>query len=56
MSGFGIIEASSDTTLNIKEDFNTDNNIKNKKIMNVALRCTYYVFYRRNKTWENPIL
>ena len=27
-----------------------------EKIMNIAVRCTYYVFCRRNKAWANPEL
>ena len=26
------------------------------KIMNIAIRCTYYIFCRRNKGWTDPNL
>ena len=26
------------------------------KIMNIAIRCTYYIFCRRNKEWTDPYL
>ena len=27
-----------------------------RKMMNIAIRCSYYVFCRRNKAWNNPDL
>ena len=59
MSALGIYEASSDTILTMMEDLGIDNNVQSpiiKKIINIALQSTYYIFCRRNKTWTDPAL
>ena len=41
------------------DDLNLDKPAQNyviRKDMNIAIRCTYYVFCRRNKPWNNPAL
>ena len=38
------------------EDLKLDKNAQKhiiRKIINVAIRCSYYVFCRRNKSWTN---
>ena len=40
-------------------DLDTPYNLRNRiisKIMNISIRCTYYVFRRRNKDWTDPAL
>ena len=27
-----------------------------KKVVSITIRCTYYIFCRRNKSWPNPDL
>ena len=57
MSTLGIYEASSDTILNMMNDLGIAKSVQIsiiKKIMNIAVRSTYYIFCRRNKTWTDP--
>ena len=59
MSALGIYEASSDTILNMMNDLGIAKSVQIsiiKKIMNIAVRSTYYIFCRRNKTWTDPAL
>ena len=55
----GILESSSDSMLGMMKELSIDNSTQKaiiKKIMNIAVRFTYYVFCRRNKAWTNPEL
>ena len=47
-----------DSLLSMFKDFNLDQNQNCiiKKVVSVAIRCTYYAFCRRNKSWPNPEL
>ena len=59
MSALGILGSSSDSLLSMFKDFNLDQNYQNyiiKKAVSIAIRCTYYVFCRRNKSSPNPAL
>ena len=59
MSALGIYEASSDTILNMMNDLGIAKSVQIsiiKKIMNIAVRSTYYIFCRRNKAWTDPAL
>ena len=59
MSALGILGTSSESFLSMLTDFNFDEKTKNHallKSMNIAIRCTYYIFCRRNKSWTNPEL
>ena len=59
MSALGILDSSHDTLLNMMKDLGIDTNDQKsviEKIMNVAVRCTYYVFCQGNKTWTNSDL
>jgi len=54
MSALGIYDASSDTILTMMNDPGIDNSVQKsiiKKIINIAVRSTYYIFCRRNNTW-----
>ena len=59
MSALGILGSSSDSLLSVIKVFNFDQNSQNhiiKKFVCIAIRCTYYVFCRRNKPWPSPEL
>ena len=59
MSALGIFESSSDSIVTMMDDLGFDKNRRSqiiKKIINVSVRCTYYIFCRRNKPWTNPEL
>ena len=59
MGALGMLESSSDSLLHMMKELGIDNSTQKviiKKIMNIAVRCTYYVFCRRNKAWTNPEL
>ena len=50
---------SSESLLLMLEDLKLDKNAQKhiiRKIINIAIRCSYYVFCRRNKSWTNPDL
>ena len=59
MGALGILESSADSLLQMMKELGIDNSTQKviiKKIMKIAVRCTYYVFCRRNKAWTNPEL
>ena len=59
MGALGILESSSDSLLQMMKELGIDNStqtVMSEKIMNIAVRCTYYVVCRRNKAWTNPEL
>ena len=59
MSSLGIFESSSDSVIKMIEDLGFDKNRQSyiiKKIINVAVRSSYYIFCRRNKPGMNPEL
>ena len=59
MGALGILESSSDSLLHMMKELGIGNSTQKviiKKIMNIGVRCTYYVFCRRNKAWTNPEL
>ena len=59
MSALGIYGMSSDTFLRMLRDLNFNQNLTHQIIMkasNIAIRCTYYIYCRRNKQWLNPEL
>ena len=59
MSALGIFESSSDSIVRMMDDLGFDKNGRSqiiKKITNVSVRCTYYIFFRRNKPWTNQEL
>ena len=59
MSALGIFESSSDSMVTMMDDLGFDKNRRSqiiKKIINISVRCTYYIFCRRNKQWTNPEL
>ena len=59
MSTLGALDKSSDSLLAMLSDFDTPYNLRNRiisKIMNISIRCTDYIFCRRNKDWTDPAL
>ena len=59
MSALGIFGASSDSLLQMLQDLHFDSNIQNNIVMkasNIAIRCSYYIYCRRNKQWTCPNL
>ena len=59
MSTLGLLGKSSDSLLSLLEDLKFDRPSSThtvKKIMNIAIRCSYYIFCIRNKPWTDPAL
>ena len=59
LSALGILGTSSESFLSMVTNLNFNEKTKKHallKSMNIAIRCTYYIFYRRNKSWTNPEL
>ena len=59
MSTIGIMGKSSESLLLMLEDLNLDKPTQNyliRKVMNIAIKCTYYIFCCRNKPCSNPNL
>ena len=59
MSALGIFGTSSDTFLQMLKDLNSNQVLTHHIIMkasNIAIRCKYYVYCRRNKQWTIPEL
>ena len=59
MSTLGLLGKSSDSLLSLLEDLKFDMPSSThtvKKIMNIAIRCSYYIFCIRNKPWTDPAL
>ena len=59
MSTIRIIDKSSESLLLMLDDLNLDKPTQNyviKKVMNIAITCTYCIFCCRNKPWSNPDL
>ena len=59
ISAIGVFEKESSTFLKMLKDLDIDeNHIKYciKKIINIAIRSTYYIFCCRNKEWTKPEL
>ena len=59
MSALGALDKSYDSLLAMLNDLNLPYNLRNRlisKVMNISIRCTYYIFCRRNKDWTDPAL
>ena len=59
MSALGIFGTSSESLLSMLTDLHFNEKTKQNVIlkrMNIAVRCSYYIFCRRNKSWTNPDL
>ena len=59
MSALGILGSSSHSLLSMVRDFSLDQDHHNhiiKKVVSIAVRCIYYIYCRRNKSWPYPEL
>ena len=59
MSTLGIMGKSSESLFLMLDELKFDKTVQKhiiRKTMNIAIRCSYYVFCRRNKAWNNPDL
>ena len=59
ISALGVLDNSCDSLINVMKDLDKSETLQRhevSKIMNVAIRCTYYIFYCRNREWPNPDL
>ena len=59
MSALGIFGTSSDTFLQMLNDLNFNQNLTHNifmKASDIAIRCTYYIYCRRNKQLTSPDL
>ena len=57
MNTIGVMCRCSESLLLMLDNLNLDTPTENhiiRKVMNMAIRCTYYVFCHRNKLWNNP--
>ena len=59
MSSLGTMGTSFDSLITMLDDLQMDKSnskIIIRELMNIAIRCTYYVLCCRNKSWTNPEL
>ena len=56
MSALGALDSSCDSLMELVEDLDFAEKLRKQKIMNIAIRCTHYIFCRRNKEWTDPNL
>ena len=59
MSALSIFGTSSDSLLQMLQDLHLDANVQKnivRKASDIAIRCYYYIYYRRNKQWTCPDL
>ena len=59
MSALGIFDKGTSDFLDMLTDLQFDAATKNyilRKLINIAIRTSYYIFCRRNKEWPNPEL
>ena len=59
ISTLGLYKTSTDTILTTMKDLGIDNSVQKsiiKKIINIEVRSTYYIFCHKNKTCTDPAL
>ena len=59
MSALGALDSSCDSLMELLKNLEFPEKFHRRlisKIMNIAIRCTYYIYYRRNKDWTGPNL
>ena len=59
VSALGVFNQLSQSFLDMLKDLKNNHSTKNyinRKITNIAIRTTYYIFCHRNKDWDNPSL
>ena len=57
MSSVGVFSNECFTFLEMMNDIGVDKNQQKiiKKMVNLAMRATYFIFCRRNKNWDSPV-
>ena len=59
MSSLGVLSNECSTFLEMMNDIGIDKTQQHyiiKKMISLAIRATYFIFCRRNKTWDSPDL
>ena len=59
MGALGTVSSSSSSFLNMLIDLDFDEGARSfivKRVSNISIRTTYYIFCCRNKAWTNPEL
>ena len=59
ISSLGVFSHSSLSFIEMLKDLNFDDKCRKyfvRKIINTCIRSSYYVFCKRNKEWDNPLL
>ena len=59
MSALGVLDNSCHSLVKMMKDLDMSETLQRhiiSKIMNISIRCTYYIFCCRNKDWSNPDL
>ena len=59
MSALGVFDQSCESLTKMLKDLDIEVSIQRRllsKVMNIAIRSTYYIFCRRNKDWTDPDL
>ena len=59
MGAIGVMDSSCISLLNLLHELHFDNTIQKRiimKAMNISIRTSYFIFCRRNKTWNNSEL
>ena len=59
MGAIGVMDSSCISLLPLLHELHFDNSIQKRIIMkgmNISIRNSYFIFCRRNKTWNNPEL
>ena len=56
VSSLGFISKEAKTIKNYFKGLRINTDVLFSKCMEVAIRCTYYIYCRRNKEWTNPAL
>ena len=59
MSSLGVFSDECSTFLDMMNDIGIDKKQQRyiiKKVINIAIRATYYIFFCRNRNWDSPDL
>ena len=58
ISALGVFDHESSAFIEMLKELNVDNHQKYiiRKVINIAIRSTYYIFCCRDKEWSNPDL
>ena len=59
ISALGVLDSSCESSIKLLKDLDFPEKLQRRlipKIMNIAIRCTYYILCHRNKDWTDPEL